>query len=222
MSVPPAGPGRAGLSSLPDQLATRLAAEIATGERAGGERLHEQDLADRFRVSRSTVREAIWILERDGLALVTPRRGAAVVQLTDRDRAELREVCAVLVARMGELAARRRTIDAVRDIRAALAALGADARASSPGAFALAHHDFVWRLSALAENLALSSQIRNCLMQLGPAICARFADPMARERVCNEWGRFLDAVEGGAPNAAGEAVPGLIAGPDGAAGAARP
>lgn len=68
--------------SLPEQIAKRIGSSIIAGEIAGGVRLHEVQLATRFRVSRAPIREALRILERDGLVQLHPRRGAQVTELT--------------------------------------------------------------------------------------------------------------------------------------------
>ena len=51
---------------------------ILEGGFASGERINENALAARFGVSRGPVREALRILERDGLVTILPRRGAIV------------------------------------------------------------------------------------------------------------------------------------------------
>jgi DNA-binding GntR family transcriptional regulator len=51
---------------------------IGSGEIPGGERLNESELAGRLNVSRTPVREAIRMLESDGLVESVPRRGVVV------------------------------------------------------------------------------------------------------------------------------------------------
>lgn len=64
--------------SLPSRIAERLAAAIIEGALKPGARLSEPDLAETFGTSRTPVREALRILERDSLVEVAPRRGARV------------------------------------------------------------------------------------------------------------------------------------------------
>ena len=68
--------------TIPEQIATRVAAAIVNGEYRDGERLREQELAEAYGVSRGPVREALRALERYGLAVLLPRRGAYVVGLS--------------------------------------------------------------------------------------------------------------------------------------------
>jgi len=62
---------------------------IASGELGPGERLVERDISARSGVSRGPVREAIMILEQEGLVVSHPYRGAQVAPVSG---AEVREV----------------------------------------------------------------------------------------------------------------------------------
>lgn len=62
---------------------------IASGELQPGERLVERDLSARSGVSRGPVREAIMVLEQEGLVVSHPYRGAQVAPVSG---AEVREV----------------------------------------------------------------------------------------------------------------------------------
>lgn len=86
--------------SVPDQLAVELARRIVRGTLEPGRRLGEQELSDEFHVSRGPVREALRVLEREGLVTLHPRRGAVVTELTAREVAELFEIRAALLALM--------------------------------------------------------------------------------------------------------------------------
>lgn len=91
---------------------------IVTGEFAPGERLDEVQLANRFGVSRTPIREALMQLSAIGLVETRPRRGAVVVDPGPDRIYEMFEVMAELEGMAGALAARRHT----EDDRAALLA----------------------------------------------------------------------------------------------------
>src|SRR4051812_47175129 len=89
-------PGPAGHKPLSRTVAAWLAQRITRGESAPGERLTEPRLAELAGVSRSPVREALRILEGEGLVEITPRHGARVTHVGVRDARELYE-CRLLL-----------------------------------------------------------------------------------------------------------------------------
>ncbi len=68
--------------STPAQITEVLEAEILKGALRPGDRLREVQLAEMFGVSRNTLREALRVLEREGLVRHIPHRGAVVTELT--------------------------------------------------------------------------------------------------------------------------------------------
>ena len=84
-----------------------LRAAIIGGEYAPGERLRAEARAARFGTSRTPVREALMLLEGDGLVEIEPRRGAVVRSFDPADLVDLYEVRALLEARAAGLAAAR-------------------------------------------------------------------------------------------------------------------
>ncbi len=65
---------------------------ILKGELRPGERLMEVHLAQQLGVSRTPVREAIRKLEKEGLAVINPRRGAEVAKMTEKDLDDVLQV----------------------------------------------------------------------------------------------------------------------------------
>ena len=63
---------------LRDVVYQTLREAILKGNLKPGERLMEMKLANKLGVSRTPIREAIRMLEQEGLALTIPRRGAQV------------------------------------------------------------------------------------------------------------------------------------------------
>lgn len=89
--------------TVPEQIAARVGERILDGRLQPGGRIAEQELADEFQVSRGPVREAIRILEREGLVTLLARRGAIVTELTAQELTELLDIRAGLF----EVAVRR-------------------------------------------------------------------------------------------------------------------
>ena len=72
-----------------DLVYDRLRDAIITGDLSPGQRLVEARLATRLGVSRAPIREAIRVLEREGLVQSIPRRGSAVAMLSKEDVREI-------------------------------------------------------------------------------------------------------------------------------------
>ena len=82
--------------SLPEQIAMRLSERIVSGTYAPGQRIMEQTVAAEFAVSRGPVREALRLLEKDGLVTILPRRGAQVTSLSIAEVKEIFDIRAML------------------------------------------------------------------------------------------------------------------------------
>jgi DNA-binding GntR family transcriptional regulator len=80
---------------------------IATGQFPPGMRLDEMDLAERFKVSRTPLREALFQLASAGIVVMQPRRGTLVAEVTPHRLVEMFEVMGEFEALCGRLAARR-------------------------------------------------------------------------------------------------------------------
>jgi DNA-binding GntR family transcriptional regulator len=79
-------------------VAESLRAEIVAGERAPGSRLPQVEIARRLGVSTTPVREALAMLQREGLVRLHPQRGAVVFIPTVADLREHYEIRAALEA----------------------------------------------------------------------------------------------------------------------------
>ena len=79
---------------MPDQLEQALESAIVFGEMVPGARVIEEEIAERYKVSRSPVREALRRLEGDGLLVRDDRRGMRITPMSRRDLDEV-YVCRV-------------------------------------------------------------------------------------------------------------------------------
>ncbi|MDP4023179.1 GntR family transcriptional regulator [Methylobacterium sp. NEAU 140] len=101
--------------------------EIVSGTLSVGSRLDEMQLAARFGVSRTPIREALLQLTVSGLVEAKPRRGAIVSAPEPHLLLAMFETMAEIEASCGRLAARRHTREDAADLRTALAACTAAA-----------------------------------------------------------------------------------------------
>ncbi len=104
---------------LRDVVFKTLRQSILTGELKPGERLMEIHLAKRMGVSRTPIREAIRMLELEGLVTMIPRRGAEVSQITEKNLRDVLEVRRALDALAAELACERITQEEKEALREA-------------------------------------------------------------------------------------------------------
>jgi GntR family transcriptional repressor for pyruvate dehydrogenase complex len=129
--------------ALPLKIANLLSREIESGDLTPGSRLPtEQQMADRFGVSRNVVREAIAQLRADGV--VEARQGVGAFVLAPEQRAAIRidrealkigdnmerlfELRRILEVESATLAARRRSLEHLDAIKAALDRMSGEER----------------------------------------------------------------------------------------------
>lgn len=169
----------------------RLLEEIRRGDLAPGARLRETELADRLGISRTPVREAVRMLEADGLITHLPRQGATVRTLDYPEVMELYEMRAVLEGTAARMAAR-----AASDLELAeLAALN-DAFAAAPpghGAYDMNRRFHLTLLDAAKNRFLVKSMnaLQKTLMILGPTT---LIDPDRAGIAAVEHRRILDAL----------------------------
>jgi DNA-binding GntR family transcriptional regulator len=97
----------------------RLRALILTGEYGPDERLIEEQLAERLGVSRTPVRQALTMLEAEGLVEITPNRGATVCSFSIEDVWDIYDLRAVLEGHAARRAAgriERRELERLREL----------------------------------------------------------------------------------------------------------
>ncbi|MDD6401258.1 MAG: GntR family transcriptional regulator [Lachnospiraceae bacterium] len=92
---------------LRDVVFNTLRQAIIEGEFQPGERLMEVTLANKLGVSRTPVREAIRMLELEGLVVMIPRKGAEVANITVSDLKDALEVRMAIEALSVKLACER-------------------------------------------------------------------------------------------------------------------
>lgn len=210
----------------PQQIADEIRGLIVTGQLSEGESLgHEPDLVERFGVSRPSLREALRILEAEGLiTVVRGVRGGVIVHEPD-GRLTARSAALLLQARNVSLAdvfeARSlvepiaaRTLATMRGRRAAIKELRAligeeEAVIDDPDAFGIANAAFHERLVALAGNqtLGIVAEMLHEIVAVAVAAVSRGEDGgslATRRRGLRSQERLLALLEEGDGAAAEE------------------
>jgi len=141
-------------ATLAMQLEAALRADILSGELVPGQRLRAAEIAPRYGVSATPLREAFQRLAVEGLVILDPRLGAAVSQLSRDDLRDVYDVRAVLESEAlrrsmaaGDdewLASVRIALDDLRSITSARSRGGilGGREASSATAWSAAHRAF--------------------------------------------------------------------------------
>ena len=102
---------------LRDVVFNTLREAILKGELRPGERLMEIHLANRLGVSRTPIREAIRMLELEGLVLMIPRKGAEVAGISEQGLRDVLEVRRSLEELAIELACQRMADDDILELK---------------------------------------------------------------------------------------------------------
>lgn len=105
---------------LADRVYEAVKSEVVSLELPPGTLLSEKELADRFQVSRTPVREALRRLEQDGLVTIIARKGAFIPELSFRDVLEIDEIRLLLEGAAARVAASKIGADELNGIEAAL------------------------------------------------------------------------------------------------------
>lgn len=148
----------------------RLIADIRAGVLRPGGRLTETEIARRFGISRTPVREAIRQLESDGLVVHHARVGAVVRALDYAEITELYEMRAVLEATAARFAARAASEVEIAELEAINAEM-AGATADIPQLFELNRQFHSVLLNAARNRFLVKSveTVQKTLLILGPS-----------------------------------------------------
>jgi DNA-binding GntR family transcriptional regulator len=196
--------------SLPEQIAERIGNAIIQGAYEPGARIQEQDVANRFQVSRGPVREALRILERDGLVQIHARRGAQVTQLDVDEVNDLFELRISLLGLAARLAAEQRDPEFLARFRAAIERLSEIFKSGDADTYTSA----VYRNNLLLAEGSGNRFLRNMVFALAHQTLrySRLGLSTPRRRVQSErnWRGLLAAVQRNDPRSAQEAAEKLV------------
>jgi DNA-binding GntR family transcriptional regulator len=107
------------------QVEERLRDAIISSRFMPGEHLSDRLLCDLFGVSRGVIREAVRLLEAEGLITVVPNRGPFVAYLSAAEATQVYEIRAVLEALAGRGFAERASVEEIAELRAVFEVLAA-------------------------------------------------------------------------------------------------
>ena len=189
------GPGSVGILE-------RLRALILTGEYGPDERLIEEQLAERLGVSRTPVRQALTMLEAEGLVEIEPNRGATVCSFSIDDVWDIYDLRAVLEGHAARRAAgriERRELEYLRELTGEMEGLAGrfDDHEEEIRALVGLNQEFHWTIVEASRNRRLGRLI-NRTVEI-PLMFKAFFWYTPHERIIsNHYHRqILEALEGG-------------------------
>jgi len=151
-----------------EDLREKIDEDIATGVFPPGSRLDETELAARFGVSRTPVREALIQLASTGIIEMRSRRGAIVPELAPYRLVEMFEVMAELEEMCGRLAARRMSDEEHHDLVLAHHACEVALKDEDPDAYYQRNEIFHHVIYAGSHNSFLADQASMLHKRLHP------------------------------------------------------
>lgn len=168
---------------------------IITGRFAPGEHLSDRIVCEVLGASRTVVREAIRLLEAEGLVTVIPHRGSFVAFLSAAEAAQIYEVRGVLEALAGEAFATRASEEERSDLRAVferLARMKSDAGNAALLELKQSFYAVLLKGGRNAYVARMLDQILNRNMQLR---ATSMSEPGRLPRTIEELRRVVEATE---------------------------
>lgn len=193
-------------STLTDRATDALRAAIVDGRLQAGELYSVAQLAEQLGVSRTPAREALLLLERQGMVRFERNRGARVLETSARDLDEIFALRLMLEVPAAEQAATRLGPEGIAEVEAALTAMERQLDPPDETAF-MAHdrvfHELLLRASGNERLVGIVADLRDHVHLRGASTVGRGRDLRA---IYEEHLAVVDALRAGDPPAVGEAM----------------
>ena len=151
---------------LRDVVFNTLRDAILTGKLVPGERLMENQLADKLGVSRTPVREALRMLELENLVELVPRKGAQVLDMSEKDITNILEVRSALEGLATSLACKKMSKEDLQQLKSMEADFEKAVADNDVEHFVDIDEDFHDLIFAATENDKLIHIFKNLRIQL--------------------------------------------------------
>lgn len=179
--------------TLREKILETIREAILSGSLQPGERVSEPDLAERFGISRTPIREAFRQLETEGYLTVIPRKGAVVSSLSERDVEEFYAIKSILEGYAARMAAENLTDKEILRLEAINEKLEQLANAEDIKAFFKVHNEFHELFIRAAGNDKLLELINQLMLKFNRLRMASLSVPGRMQISVNEHIKILDA-----------------------------
>lgn len=180
---------------LRDVVFKTLRQAILTGELKPGERLMEIHLANRLGVSRTPIREAIRMLELEGLVTMIPRKGAEVSRISKQDISDVLEVRASLDALAVRLCCERITEEEIQKLEEAVKSFSEAVDSGDLTAVAQADVDYHDIIVNASKNKRLVQMVFNLAERVYRYRLEYIKDKSSHENLIKEHQEILDFIK---------------------------
>lgn len=181
--------------SLVSQIACEIGAEIIEGVRLPGNDLNSVELSRRYRTSRTPIREALMLLEKEGLVDVPPRRRPRVITLSIVEIREIYRARAALFELIAGDVARFASADDIASLRPLLAAMERGYRSRNLDAYVWANVDFYDRNTQLANNRTVKRMLDSLLLRTCRLRRLSLSQPGRMQESFDDHARLMRAYE---------------------------
>ena len=172
-----------------------LRGAILKGDLKPGERLMELQLASKLGVSRTPIREAIRMLEQEGLAVTIPRKGAEVAKMTEKDMEDVLEIRLSLEGLAVRLSCEKITPAALQELKVAMEDFEAKTRSGQFVEMAKADVKFHEILYKASNNPKLQQLLNNLREQMYRYRVEYLKDDSIYPRLIEEHQKMYDALK---------------------------
>ena len=166
---------------------------ITSGVLKPGEKVAEPELAERFGISRTPIREAFRQLESEGYLTVIPRKGAVVAAFSERDIEEFYAIKSILEGYAARLACRLLTEKEIDRLAAINQKLEQLAKGGDLKQFFKVHNDFHELFIRAADNDKLVDLINTLVQKFQRLRIASLSVPGRMEVSVTEHRNLIDA-----------------------------
>jgi DNA-binding GntR family transcriptional regulator len=151
--------------SLVSKIACEIAGEIIEGLRQPGDDLNSVELSRHYRTSRTPIREALMLLEKEGLVDIPPRRRPRVGSLDMHEVRDIYRARAALFELIATDVARSVTPEGLATLGAALTEMKRACRSGDLNGYVWANVDFYDRNTQLASNRTVKRILDSLLLR---------------------------------------------------------
>ena len=179
--------------TLREKILEMIRDAILKGTMKPGERVSEPELAERFGISRTPIREAFRQLESEGYLEVIPRKGAVVASLSERDIEEFYAIKIILEGFAAKMAAENLTEKDIERLESINERLQKIADEGDVKNFFRVHNEFHDLFIKAAGNEKLYEMINQLVMKFKRLRLASLSQPGRMEISVEEHRNMIEA-----------------------------